>query len=132
MRVADWLGTIGVALLLVAFFPAALFFSAVYSESLFLLLSVGAVLAARQGRWAWAGALAALAALTRNSGVLLLVPLALLFLYLPLLVIAILSFNSATSLSWPPQGLTTSWWVDAWRADGPVVKKSYPEHSTGE
>lgn len=69
--------------LLVAFFPAALFFSAVYSESLFLLLSVGAVLAARQGRWAWAGALAALAALTRNSGVLLLVPLALLFLYGP-------------------------------------------------
>jgi len=69
--------------LLVAFFPTALFFSAVYSESLFLLVSVGAVLAARRGRWAWAGALGALAALTRNSGVLLLVPLALLFLYGP-------------------------------------------------
>lgn len=69
--------------LLVAFFPTALFLSAVYSESLFLLLSVGAFLAARQGRWAWAGALGALAALTRNSGVLLLVPLLLLFLYGP-------------------------------------------------
>jgi hypothetical protein len=65
--------------LLVAFFPAAFFFSAVYSESLFLLVSVGAFLAARNGRWAWAGALGGLAALTRNSGVLLLVPLAILF-----------------------------------------------------
>jgi len=69
--------------LLVAFFPTAFFFSAVYSESLFLLVSVGAFLAARNGRWAWAGALGGLAALTRNSGVLLLVPLALLFLYGP-------------------------------------------------
>lgn len=65
--------------LLVAFFPTAFFFSAVYSESLFLLVSVGAFLAARRGRWAWAGALGGLAALTRNSGVLLLVPLVILF-----------------------------------------------------
>jgi len=71
------------AVLLVAFFPSALFFSAVYSEALFLLLSVGAFLAARRERWAWAGALGGLAALTRNSGVLLLLPLALLFLYGP-------------------------------------------------
>jgi hypothetical protein len=70
-------------ILLLAFFPTALFFSAVYSESLFLLLTVGAVLAARQGRWAWAGVAGLLAALTRNSGVLLLVPLVLLFLYGP-------------------------------------------------
>jgi Mannosyltransferase (PIG-V) len=70
-------------LLLVAFFPTAFFFSAVYSESLFLMLSVGAVLAARRGRWAWAGIAGALAAATRNSGVLLLVPVALLFLYGP-------------------------------------------------
>lgn len=69
--------------LLVAFAPTAFFFSAVYSESLFLLVTVGAFLAARSGRWAWAGALGGLAALTRNSGVLLLVPLALLFLYGP-------------------------------------------------
>jgi putative spermidine/putrescine transport system permease protein len=43
--------------------------------------------------------------------------LALVFLYLPLLVIAVLSFNSATSLAWPPQGFTTEWWSLAW--DGP-------------
>jgi putative spermidine/putrescine transport system permease protein len=41
------------------------------------------------------------------------------FLYLPLLVVAVLSFNEATSLSWPPQGLTVDWWQAAWRADGP-------------
>lgn len=69
--------------LLVAFFPTAFFFSAVYAESLFLLLSVGTVLAARQGRWAWAGVLGGLAAMTRNSGVLLLVPVAILFLWGP-------------------------------------------------
>jgi hypothetical protein len=69
--------------LLVAFFPTAFFFSAVYSESLFLLITVGAFLAARNGRWAVAGALGALAALTRNSGVLLRVPLARLFQYGP-------------------------------------------------
>jgi hypothetical protein len=69
--------------LLMAFFPSAVFFSAVYSESLYLLLSVGALLAARRGRWAWAGVAGGLAALTRNSGVLLLVPLVLLYLYGP-------------------------------------------------
>jgi putative spermidine/putrescine transport system permease protein len=45
--------------------------------------------------------------------------LTLVFLYLPLIVIATLSFNTATSLSWPPKGFTTSWWAAAWRAEGP-------------
>lgn len=66
-------------LLLLAFFPAALFFGAPYSESLFLLLSVGAFYGARTGRWAWAGALAGAASATRSAGILLLVPLALLW-----------------------------------------------------
>lgn len=64
---------------LLACFPMAFFLSAVYSEALFLALSVGAVLSARQGRWAWAGALGALGAATRSAGVLLVVPLALLW-----------------------------------------------------
>jgi len=63
------------ALLLLAVFPAALYFGAPYAESLFLLLSVGAFYAARTDRWALAGACAAGAAATRNSGVLLLLPL---------------------------------------------------------
>ena len=69
------------AVLVVALFPMSFFFSAVYSESLFLVLSVGAVYAARRDRWALAGALGALAAATRSAGVLLLVPLLILYLW---------------------------------------------------
>jgi hypothetical protein len=69
------------AVLVTALFPMAFFFSAVYSESLFLALSVGAVYAARRERWAWAGALGALAAATRSAGVVLLVALALIYLF---------------------------------------------------
>jgi hypothetical protein len=67
------------AVLLLSLFPASLFFGAPYSESLFLLLSVGAFYAARTDRWAWAGACAAGAAATRTSGILLLLPLAFLW-----------------------------------------------------
>ena len=63
-----------------AFFPTALFFSAVYTESLFLLTVVGALLAARLGNWGVAGVVGALAGLTRSYGVLLLLPFAVLFL----------------------------------------------------
>mgnify|MGYP002622354613 CR=1 FL=1 len=63
------------AVLMLAFSPMAFFLSAVYSESLFLALTVGAVLAARRDRWAWAGALGMLAAATRSTGVLVLVAL---------------------------------------------------------
>ena len=68
---------------LIALFPASVFFSAVYTEGLFLALSVAAVYAARRGSWAWAGALGGMAALTRNTGVLVLVPVLLLYLYGP-------------------------------------------------
>ena len=71
------------AVMLIAFCPVAFFFSAVYSESLFLALSLGAVYRARQGRWLAASALGALGAAARNSGVMLVVPLLLLFLYGP-------------------------------------------------
>jgi hypothetical protein len=66
------------AVWLTAAFPAALFFSAVYSEALFLALSVGCVYAARTDRWAWAGVLGLLATGTRSAGIILLVPLAVL------------------------------------------------------
>src|SRR5919107_3232788 len=67
------------ALLLLAVFPAALYFGAPYSESLFLLLAVGAFYAARTDRWAWAGACAGLASATRSAGLLLVLPLALIW-----------------------------------------------------
>jgi hypothetical protein len=70
-------------LLLLSVFPASLFLGAPYSESLFLLCAVGAFLAARHDRFALAGLAAAAASATRSAGVLLLVPLALLYLYGP-------------------------------------------------
>lgn len=63
-------------LLLVAFWPASFFFSAPYSESLFLALSVGVFYAARTGRWPLAACLCAAATATRPTGVLLLLPFA--------------------------------------------------------
>jgi hypothetical protein len=61
--------------LLLAFAPLAFFFSAVYTESLFLLFSVGALLAARRERWALAAVLTSLATLTRVTGILLIAPI---------------------------------------------------------
>lgn len=68
---------------IVAWLPVALFLSAVYSESVFLLLVIGSFYAGRLGRWWLAGLLGCLAAATRNSGGLLVVPLVLLYLYGP-------------------------------------------------
>jgi Mannosyltransferase (PIG-V) len=62
-----------VTVLLISFAPLSFFFSAVYTESLFLLLSVATTLAARQERWSWACGLGALATLTRPTGVLLVI-----------------------------------------------------------
>jgi hypothetical protein len=57
--------------LYISIFPTAFFFLAPYSESLFLLVSVGSFWAARRRRWPLAGALGALAAATRVFGILL-------------------------------------------------------------
>jgi hypothetical protein len=71
------------AVLVTAFAPMAFYLSAVYSESLYLALSIGVFWFARQGRWAAVGALGALAAATRSAGVLLVVPALILYLYGP-------------------------------------------------
>jgi hypothetical protein len=71
------------AVLSTALAPMAFYFSAVYSESLYLALSVGVFWCARRGRWAWAGALGALAGATRSAGIVLVLPVAILYLYGP-------------------------------------------------
>ncbi len=40
------------------------------------------------------------------------------FLWLPLGVVAVLSFNRSSSLSWPPTGFTMKWWAKAVQNDG--------------
>lgn len=64
------------AALYVLVFPMTIFLSAVYAESLLLAFSAGSLLAAKRERWWIAGGLAALGALARPFGVLLVVPLA--------------------------------------------------------
>ena len=71
------------SVMVMAFFPTALFFSMVYPEALLLALTIGAVYSARTGHWARAGILGALASATHNSGVLVAIPIALLYLYGP-------------------------------------------------
>ena len=69
-RVALW------SVVFISVFPTALFFQAVYSESLFLLLTLLSFWWAGRGRWALAGLAGLLAVLTRSSGVVLVLPLA--------------------------------------------------------
>ena len=59
----------------VSIFPTAIFFSAVYSESLFLFLTVASFYYVRERRWLMAGTFGFFAALTRSEGVLLAAPL---------------------------------------------------------
>jgi Mannosyltransferase (PIG-V) len=92
-----------VCVTLIAFAPMAYYFSAVYTESLFLALSVGCVYAARTGRWAQAAVLGALASASRNTGFLLVVPIVLLYLYGP--------------RTDRPPGHRRRWWIPAYRVE---------------
>ncbi|MHB8233312.1 MAG: hypothetical protein ACYDHT_01525 [Solirubrobacteraceae bacterium] len=71
------------AVMVTALSPMAFYFSAVYSESLYLALSVGLFYAARTGRFAVVGLLGALAGATRSAGIVLLLPAVMLYLYGP-------------------------------------------------
>jgi len=66
------------AVLYLAIFPFALFFTRVYAESVFLLTSVMAVSCAWDRRWLRAGMWGALATLARPNGILIGIPLVLL------------------------------------------------------
>lgn len=68
------------SLWILALFPTALFFSAVYTESVFLMFAAGSLYAARVQKWWIAGVLGLLAALTRSYGVFLGLPLLVLFI----------------------------------------------------
>ena len=102
----------------IALFPTALFFSAVYTESLFLALVVGALLAARLERWWLAGLVGALAALTRSYGVLLVIPFAVLLLqqrrldvrrWFPAVVLAALPVLGPAIFGWHLDRVQGNW-----------------------
>ncbi len=58
----------------ISIFPTAVFFSAVYSESLFFCLTVASFYYIRERKWITAGVMGMFASLTRVEGVLLAVP----------------------------------------------------------
>ncbi len=62
--------------LLLAAFPAAFFLVAAYTESLFLVFSLGCLFAYKKSKWAAAAALGAAAVLTRLQGIVLVFPMA--------------------------------------------------------
>lgn len=64
------------SLMLFAFFPPAFIIFAPYSEALFLLTAVACFLFLRQKSWWLAGLMGGLAALTRQQGVFLFIPMA--------------------------------------------------------
>lgn len=41
------------------------------------------------------------------------------FVYVPIAVVAVNSFNADRTFGWPPSGFTTQWWRTAFVADGP-------------
>jgi hypothetical protein len=62
------------AIFYISIFPSAFFFSAVYTESLFFMLTVASFYYMRAHRWWLAGIIGFFAAMTRVEGVLLAVP----------------------------------------------------------
>jgi hypothetical protein len=64
------------AVMYLAVFPTAVFLFGLYSEALFLLFAVGALALARQGRWACAGVVGIGATLTRSTGLIVALALA--------------------------------------------------------
>jgi len=63
--------TAGRTIFYIAAFPTAFFFSAVYTESTFLLLTVGTMYFARRRMWAWAALFGVMCASSRIVGVVI-------------------------------------------------------------
>ncbi len=60
--------------LLMALYPFSMFAMGIFTEGLFLLLTIGCLYALRKRRFVWAGCVGFLAALTRAQGMLLIFP----------------------------------------------------------
>ena len=95
-------------------FPTTLFFSAVYSESLFLALTLACFYYARTNRWWLAGGIGAAATLTRSPGILLLAPLAVEYLMQRRFNLRAMRPNLA-ALALLPAALAGQMWYWQWR-----------------
>lgn len=110
------------AVVLLALTPYGVFLSLAYSESLFLALTLAAWLAARQGRWWWAGVATSAAALVRVNGLFVAVALAVMWCAarkrdraspLSSALALILPFASAGGYLWYVQSRSWPSWTQA-------------------
>lgn len=67
------------AVLFLFIFPTSFYLSGVLAESLFLALTLMAFYFARKGRWFWTGVIGGLVVLTKSFGIILLLPLFLIY-----------------------------------------------------
>ncbi|HSH39947.1 MAG TPA: mannosyltransferase family protein [Chthoniobacterales bacterium] len=95
-------------------FPTSLFFSAVYSESLFLAFTLACFYHARKEQWWLAGIIGAAAALTRSLGILLVAPLAVEYLMQRRFNLRAIRPNVA-AIALIPAALAALMWYWSWR-----------------
>ena len=101
-------------------FPTSFYFSAVYTESLFLLLSVASFYHARRRQWWLAGLAGGCASLTRVPGILLFLPLCYEYLVSCRFDIHKLRLN-ALALALVPAGVGSYMAYLAWRFHDPLA-----------
>jgi hypothetical protein len=115
-----------------ASYPFAVFFSALYSESIFLLGALAAFVNFRRGRFVWAGAWGLLVGLTRPNGAFLSIPLALLACA-PLLPAWIVGGQDPSLKRFPPSGrLASSLLAAAMPGVGMLMYSAYIWQLTGD
>ncbi|MBK6327371.1 MAG: hypothetical protein IPF56_15750 [Chloroflexi bacterium] len=124
------------ALVYLTFFPTGFFLLAPYSESLFILLALGSIWAARgNGRFLLAGLLGFLASLTRLTGWVLAVPLAYelyrqwntLFPTAPSVSLRLKQLSYLLAVGLPGVG-TAVFFLWRWWAGLPPINQMYEQH----
>lgn len=113
-------------------FPTAFFLSCVYTEALFFLLSILALYLARTGKWGWAVVCAMLLSVTRLTGVLIALPLAMEYLAAR----APAEFNTKTAAQWFKDYIQKliryTWWIPLVCALPVVLYALYNYSKTGD
>jgi hypothetical protein len=125
------------ALWLIAAYPFALFFGAIYTESLFLLCTIATFYHVTKRQFGRAGAWGLLVGLTRLNGALLAVPIAILAIsrWLPPSLVRRKDARTDTEISTPPGDIASVWKtlaVAAMPGVGMLIYAAYIWRMTGE
>jgi hypothetical protein len=123
----------GFAVWLIAVYPFAWFFSAIYTESLFLAGAVGAFYHFRRGEWTKAGAWGVLVGLTRPNGCFLSIPLGIIAItpWLPCWIAGGATRSGADAEGRDRKRLLTALCTAAMPGVGMLLYSAYIWHLTG-